>query len=119
EVVSRAALHGGTTTILDFAHWTHGMSIADAIGKRDRDWVDQCYCDYTYHILIEGELPQEIFGQLADAIEDGHPTVKIFTTNVRPLRKGRKLHHGDIWEVFRVLSAHRGMGVIHAEDDEI
>lgn len=119
SVVSRAALFGGTTTMLDFAAWTHGMSISEAIRKRDEDWVDQCYCDYAYHVLIEGELPLELPGQLADSIEDGYPTVKIFTTNVRPLRKGRKIHHGDIWEVFKVLSAHRGMGVIHCEDDEI
>ena len=26
---------------------------------------------------------------------------------------------GDIWEVFQVLAAHRGLGVIHAEDNDI
>jgi len=119
SVVSRAALFGGTTTMLDFAAWTHGMSIADAIRKRDQDWVDQCHCDYSYHVLIEGELPLELPGQIADAIEDGYPTVKIFTTNVRPLRKGRKIHHGDIWEVFKVLAKHRGLCALHCEDDEI
>ena len=44
-VVSRAALFGGTTTIIDFARWTHGLSIRSAIERRDQDWRGACHCD--------------------------------------------------------------------------
>ena len=118
-VVSRAALHGGTTTVLDFARWTHGKTIEGAIADRDREWVGECHCDYAYHVMIEGSLPPEIFGQLGDAIEAGYPTVKIFTTDLTPSRRGRMIDFGDIWEVFKVLSARGGLGVIHAEDNDI
>ena len=119
SVVSRAALHGGTTTVIDFARWTHGKTIEGAIADRDRDWVGNCHCDYAYHIMVEGSLPPEIFGQLAEAIEAGYPTVKIFTTDITPSRRGRMVDFGDIWEVFKVLSARGGLGVIHAEDNDI
>src|SRR3954468_22926321 len=46
SVVSRAALYGGTTTLIDFARWTHGKTIKKAIADRDEDWKGQCYCDY-------------------------------------------------------------------------
>jgi len=119
EVVSRAALHGGTTTIIDFARWTHGNTIQGAIMKRDADWVGKCYCDYSYHIMVEGQLPPEIFGQLAEAIRGGYPTIKIFTTDITPSRKGRMVDFGDIWEVFQVVAKEGGMCVMHGEDNDI
>src|SRR5580704_6323127 len=118
-IVSRAALFGGTTTIIDFARWTHGDTIRGAIERRDQDWRGACHCDYAYHVMVEGDLPPEIPGQLAEAIQAGYPTVKIFTTDITPSRRGRMVDFGDIWEVFQVLSAHRGLGVIHAEDNDI
>jgi dihydropyrimidinase len=69
--------------------------------------------------MVEGALPPDIFGQLAEAIQAGYPTVKIFTTDIRPSTRGRMVDFGDIWEVFKVLAAHGGMGVIHAEDNDI
>jgi dihydropyrimidinase len=54
--------------------------------------------------MVEGALPPEIFGQLAEAIRDGYPTVKIFTTDITPSRRGRMVDFGDIWEVFQVVA---------------
>ncbi|MCC7272033.1 MAG: amidohydrolase family protein [Alphaproteobacteria bacterium] len=117
--VSRAALHGGTTTMVDFARWTHGNTIQGTLEARERDWAGHCHCDYAYHIMVEGELPPELPGQLGEAIAAGYPTVKIFTTDITPSRRGRMVRFGDIWEVFKVLSAKGGLGVIHAEDNDI
>src|SRR5262249_21308068 len=57
--------------------------------------------------------------KLAEAIQAGSPTVKIFTTNTLPSRQGRMVDYGDIWEIFKVLSAQGGLGVIHAEDNDL
>jgi dihydropyrimidinase len=119
SVVSRAALYGGTTTMIDFARWTHGNTIQQAIAKRHEDWTAQCFCDYSFHVMVEGDLPPEIFPQLAEAIRSGYPTVKIFTTDITPSRKGRMVDFGDIWEVFKVVAQERGMCVMHCEDNDI
>jgi len=118
-LVSRAALHGGTTTLIDFARWTHGNTIQEIIERRDKDWIGESYCDYSYHVMVEGQLPPDIFGQIAETIQAGYPTIKIFTTDIRPSTRGRMVDFGDIWEVFKVLAAEGGMGVIHAEDNDI
>lgn len=118
-VVSRAALFGGTTTLLDFARWDHGDTIQGAIERRDQDWRDQCYCDYAYHIMIGGKLPFELFDQIGAAIRAGYPTIKIFTTDITPSRSGRMVDFGDIWEVFCVAAREGGMCVIHGEDNDI
>ena len=119
SVVSRAALHGGTTTLIDFARWTHGNTVDQAIERRHQDWTKQCYCDYSFHVMIEGALPPEIFGQLGEAVRAGYPTVKIFTTDITPSRRGRMVDFGDIWEVFKVVAQEGGMCVMHGEDNDI
>ncbi len=119
EQVGRAALHGGTTTLIDFAYWREGASALQAIESRDQDFVGSSPCDWAYHIMLHSEPPPEFSGQLAEAIQAGYPTLKIFTTNILPSRSGRMIDFGDIWEAFQVLAREGGLGVIHAEDNDI
>jgi dihydropyrimidinase len=119
DVVGKAAVHGGTTTIIDFTRASQGANLQDAITQREADWHGHCACDYAQHIMVEGALPIDLPGQLGEAIQAGFPTVKIFTTDITPNRKGRMVDFGDIWEVFQVLAAQRGLGVIHSEDNDI
>ena len=119
EQVGRAALFGGTTTFIDFAYWRDGASARQAIEMRDQDFVGKSPCDWAYHIMLHSEPPPEFSGQLAEAIQAGYPTLKIFTTNILPSRTGRMIDFGDIWEAFQVLAKEGGLGVIHAEDNDI
>jgi len=119
EQVGRAALHGGTTTFIDFAYWRDGATALQAIENRDRDFVGKSPCDWAYHIMLHSEPPPEFSNQLAEAIQAGYPTLKIFTTNILPSRSGRMIDFGDIWEAFQVLAKEGGLGVIHAEDNDI
>ena len=82
EVVSRAALFGGTTTMIDFAIWNAGETIPQTIERRDKDWAGNCHCDYAYHVMVKGELPHTLMGEIGEAIAAGYPTVKIFTTDI-------------------------------------
>jgi dihydropyrimidinase len=119
EVVSRAALFGGTTTLIDFAPWTTGKTIEQAIEERQQDWRDQCHCDYALHVMLLGSIDPPVFDQIPDAIAAGYPSFKLFTTDITPSRKGRKVLFGDIWEVLQRTARHGGIAVIHAEDDDI
>ena len=86
------------------------QSLRDAIEARDRDWTGRCYCDYAYHIMVRRPRCRlDDRGQLAEAVQAGYPTVKIFTTDITPSRRGRMVGFGDIWEVFKVLA--RGGGL--------
>ena len=119
EQVGRAALFGGTTTFIDFAYWRDGATALQAVEARDKDFVGKSPCDWAYHIMLHSEPPPEFSGQLAEAIQAGYPTLKIFTTNILPSRTGRMIDFGDIWEAFQVLAKEGGLGVIHAEDNDI
>jgi dihydropyrimidinase len=117
--VSRAALFGGTTTLIDFAIWNPGETLEQTLERRDLDWRGQCHCDYAYHIMLTGRIPPRTLGELAEVIQAGFPTVKIFTTDIRPSVKERKVGFGDIWEVLKVTARHGGLAAIHAEEDDL
>jgi dihydropyrimidinase len=117
--ISQAALFGGTTTTIDFAPVEAGMSVQQAIEHRQQQWAGACYGDYAFHTMLLGKIAPEILGQLAEAVQAGHPSVKMFTTDITPSRKGRLVDFGDIWEVLKVLAKEGGIAAIHAEDNDI
>ena len=78
------AIKHGTTTLIDFAYWREGATAQQAVEARDKDFVGKSPCDWAYHIMLHSEPPPEFSGQLAEAIQAGYPTLKIFTTNIRP-----------------------------------
>jgi len=119
EQVSRAALYGGTTTLLDFAPCSPDQPLQQSIELRKREWAGACYCDYGFHLLLHGKLSQGVLDPLPEAIQDGHASVKMFTTDIRPNRLGRMVQFGDIWEVLKILGAAGGIAAIHAEDNDI
>ena len=118
-MVSRAALYGGTTTMIDFARWTHGKTVQDAIEERERTGPADAATATALHIMVEGELPPRDLRPARRGDRAGYPTVKIFTTDITPSRKGRMVDFGDIWEVFKVLAQHGGLCVMHGEDNDI
>jgi dihydropyrimidinase len=117
--VSQAALHGGTTTILDFALVDGDDTVQQAIERRQKEWAGDCYCDYAFHTMVQGKLHPSVPDQLAEAVAAGHPSVKMFTTDITPSRKGRMVQFGDIWEVLKALAKAGGIAAIHAEDNDI
>ena len=119
DVVTRAAVHGGTTTLIDFTQVQARPTVAEAIAAREADWQGHSACDYAQHMMVQGALPPALLPQLAEAIGAGFATIKIFTTDITPSRKGRMVDFGDIWEVFQVLAKAGGLGVIHSEDNDI
>ena len=120
EQVSRAALFGGTTTLIDFAPWTPGETIERSIERRDEvDWRGRCYTDYAFHVMLLGAIPPEVLDQIPEAIQAGFPSVKLFTTDITPSRRGRKVGFGDVWEVLQRTARHGGIAAIHGEDDEL
>ncbi len=116
--VGMAALYGGTTTMLDFAYIDSAGHVRDGIESRDKQFAVAA-CDYAYHLMLQSEPAHTLMGELAEAIQAGYPTIKIFMTNIWPHRQGRMVDLGDMWEVFKVLAHEGGLGVIHAEDNDL
>src|SRR3954453_11508713 len=77
EQVSRAALYGGTTTLIDFAACkpdragdeSSTQSVRDAIEARYRDGAGKSYCDYASHVMRRGKVPPATIGELKEAVQ--------------------------------------------------
>ena len=116
--VSRAAIFGGTTTLVDFAVWSPGMTLEQAIHAKEANWRD-AFTDYALHVMLQGEVPPEVIAQMPDVISAGFPSFKIFMTDVRPHGKGRRIPLGHLWEIMQTAAKSSGVLVVHAEDDEL
>jgi len=117
--VSKAALYGGTTTMLDFALCPPDQPLRQSIEARQREWAGACYTDYGFHLMLRGTQTPELLGALPEAVQAGHATAKIFTTDIRPVNQGRMVKFGDIWEVLKIMAREGGLTTIHAEDNDI
>lgn len=117
--VGMAALYGGTTTLVDFAYISSTDTVEGGIAARDAQFKGKAACDWAYHLMLQADPADTIVHGLGEAIQAGYPTVKIFTTNIVPHRKDRMVDLGDMWEVFKVLAKQGGLGVIHAEDNDL
>ena len=117
--VSRAGLFGGTTTLIDFAAWEPGESLQQTIERRQEDWEGHCYSDYALHVMLLGSLEPHVFDQIGETIQAGYASFKIFTTDITPSRRGRRVLFGHIWEALQQIAKHGGIAAIHAEDDDI
>ena len=124
EQVSRAALFGGTTTLTDFARALPGTDIFQSIEERTSRWKGNSYCDYSHHCMLIGKVPPMVLGQMQEAIQDGLPTFKVFTTTIQPTARipeneRRTVDMGHLSAVMEQSVAHGGMIFVHSEDDDI
>ncbi len=122
EQVSRAALFGGTTTILDFAIQYPGIDINQAIQERTAVWQGNSYADYSHHLMLLGDVRPHVIGQLEEAVQDGFPTAKIFTTNIRPpstVGEPRMVRMGHLHDIMETMQRAGGMLLVHSEDDDM
>jgi dihydropyrimidinase len=119
DVVSRSAIHGGTTSLIDFVIPRAGEGLVTATDQRISDWTHNCYCDFSFHVLLQDHLSTEVLDEIPKVINAGTPSFKIFTTNVRPSVHGRKISYGSLWEVMQLTAKHNGIIAVHAEDDEL
>ena len=124
DQVSKAALFGGTTTLTDFAVQGPGIDIFQAIEERTSRWKGQSYCDYSHHCMLLGAIPPNIIAQVPEAVQAGFPTIKIFTTNIRPASRisesdRRMVGMGHLSALMEQVRDSGGLTFVHSEDDDV
>ncbi|WGX95810.1 amidohydrolase family protein [Nocardioides sp. L-11A] len=117
--VSRSALFGGTTTLVDFATWQQEGTLAEALAVNEKKWANLTYTDYSEHVMLLGDISDAILEEIPSIVRAGHPSFKMFTTNVFSGRAGRRVHYGHMLDVFKALAPVGGMAALHCEDDDL
>jgi len=122
EEDTRGMACGGTTTHIDFCYVRPGGEIMPVLEQRAARWKGQSHVDYAFHITLAGALPLRVFEQMPEAIQAGHPSFKVFTTNVlppHPKRAGNRLDFGRIGLAMEKTAQHGGIMVVHGEDEDL
>ena len=99
-----------------------GTEIPQAIEQRAARWKGNSYVDYAFHVTLSGALDLRVFEQIPEAIQQGHPSFKVFTTNIlppHPKRAGNRLDFGRIGFAMEKVAAHGGIMVVHGEDEDL
>lgn len=121
DVITKAALYGGMTTIIDFVWPGEGSPTAE-LERVTGEWDGTTYTDYGFHVVLSDGTPDSGIAEIPAMIEAGFPSFKVFTTTITPPGNTTRSHRtstGTLMEIMKLTAGHGGIVDIHAEDDEL
>jgi len=110
---TQAAGRGGVTTVVDFATQFPGQTLREAVGARVEE-AEEATIDYAFHVMVT-DLPPGREGELADLVDLGTPSIKLYTTY-------RPNYYADDATILRLMKAAAGLGlrpIVHCENDAL
>jgi len=111
QVATRAAVHGGTTTIIDFAIEQRDDPVA-AISARRAQAEGAAVCDYSFHLVVSTSQESTI-AALPAVVAEGVTSFKCYLTY---RRRGLMVDDATLLAVFRAAAAAGAVVVVHAEN---
>jgi dihydropyrimidinase len=115
EQGSLAALHGGTTTVVDFAFRAPGAgSLMAAVDAKRAAAAGAMHCDYGLHLIVAGEVGDAELAEVPAVIAAGVSSFKLFME-----RSEWWPGDGAVAELLETVGAHGGIAVMHCENAAI
>jgi dihydropyrimidinase len=111
ETGTRAAAHGGTTTIVDFAVQVKGERIMDGFNAWMEKAAGNCAIDYGFHMIV-GDVTEESLKEMDQIVEEGVTSFKLFMAYPGVL-------YSDDGQIFRAMQQAAESGttiMMHAEN---
>ncbi|KQT54301.1 dihydropyrimidinase [Aureimonas sp. Leaf454] len=112
ETATRSALHGGTTSIVSFAAQHPGQRLRDVVGAYADLAGKGALIDHAFHMIVSDVSGDNLSRDLPDLMEDGHRSIKIFTTYEKV-----RLADEAILDVLWAARASGALVCFHAEND--
>jgi dihydropyrimidinase len=115
ETGTRAALHGGTTTVIDFVLQTQGKSLQHALDQWRGRSDGNCYSDYSFHIAVTDFNP-ETRKEIGLMVErEGITSFKTFMAYKGALM----IDDGQMVDLMQEVKRFGGMVTVHATNGEM
>lgn len=77
ESGTKAAIAGGTTTIIDFVDCHRGEKLSEALEVYKKKTEDKCYCDYGFHMTL-CEWNKDVEKEMEDMVSLGITSFKMY-----------------------------------------
>ncbi|MEH3075827.1 MAG: dihydropyrimidinase [Quadrisphaera sp.] len=111
ETGTRAAAHGGTTTIIDFAIQRAGEDVRDTLAAWHEKAAGNCAVDYGFHQILGG-VDQAALDALPELVREGVTSFKLFMAYPG-------VYYSDDGQILRAMQQCAELGavtMIHAEN---
>ena len=109
ETGTRAAVRGGTTTIVDFGTQYPGETLADGLKNWHEKADGKCSCDYGFHMSITDWNPS-VSREIDDMMEQGVSSFKLYMTY------DTQVDDETIFAILRRLKEAGGITGVHCEN---
>ena len=107
---SRAALRGGTTTVIDFACPDKGEPLAGGLARWREKAGGKTFCDYGFHMTID-DWGEDIRRELPEMFAQGISSFKMYMTYPAMMLGDR-----DLYWALKELKALGGICGVHCEN---
>ncbi len=109
ESGTKAALWGGTTTIIDFANQKKGHTLKEAFDHWQNLAKDKSYCDYAFHVSVT-DVNEQTLKEIDDMFSEGVTSFKTFMAYA-----AMKITDSDLEKIMTKVKEKGGLVTLHAE----
>ncbi len=106
---TKAAIRGGTTTIVDFGTQYAGESLAEGLKNWHEKADGKCSCDYGFHMSISEWTPS-VCREVEDMMKEGITSFKLYMTY------DTQVDDQTMFEILRRLKEVGGITGVHCEN---
>ncbi|MDF2674296.1 MAG: dihydropyrimidinase [Clostridiales bacterium] len=111
---TRAAVVGGTTTILDYGCQNRGSTLKSALKEQHRKSEGKCYCDYGFHMGIT-DWNDETSKEIEDMVNSGVTSFKMYMA----YKKTMQVDDGVIYKALKRCKEVGGLITFHCENGDL
>jgi len=112
---TRAAMHGGTTMVIDFILQTQGDTLHNALKEWQGRSVGKAIGDYSYHMAVT-DFNDDVAKEVVQMIEEeGITSFKTFMAYKGALM----IDDGQMVQLMKVVKQHGGLVTVHATNGDM
>src|SRR6266702_1980250 len=111
ETGTRAAAHGGTTTLIDFAIQYKGQPLRQAFDTWMSKAASKATCDYAFHCIVTDVSGGQL-SEMNDLVHEGVTSFKLFMAYPGVFM----LDDGSIFKALQTTAKNGGLVCMHAEN---
>ena len=111
ETGTRAAVFGGTTTLIDFAIQYKGQALRQAFDTWMKKASNKAVCDYAFHCIVT-DIAGGQLSEMNELVREGVTSFKLFMAYPGVFM----LDDGSIFKALQTTSQNGGMVCMHAEN---
>ncbi len=112
---TKAALHGGTTMVIDFILQTQGDTLHSALKTWQKKSAGKAVGDYSYHMAVT-DFNDNVAKEVVEMIDnEGISSFKTFMAYKGALM----IDDGQMVQLMKVVKAHGGLVTVHATNGDM